>query len=182
MSFWRRTPQFLSRRRDRAPSAPTNPALISDEPTPLDAGAPAAPVTLAIIGGGERGRAYAAFALQHPKRCRVVAVAEPRPHARARFVFAHQLEQGAAYATWQDLRDAGRRLADAVVVAVQDRMHAEVTQAFAEMGYDVLCEKPMATSVGDCLRMHDAVAKAGVVFGMGHGAHRWWFEPVSPEL
>lgn len=79
--------------------------------------------------------------------------------------------------TWQELHVAsaetiktvGKRLADAVVVAVQDHMHVEVVLAFAEQGYHILCEKPMATSIDECMKIEAAVKKAGIIFGMGHG-------------
>ena len=45
----------------------------------------------------------------------------------------------------------------------------EVTLAFAEQGYHILCEKPMATSIEDCIKMEAAVKKANIIFGMGHG-------------
>lgn len=87
------------------------------------------------------------------------------------------VKESLIFSTWQELHAAsaehlkatGARIADAVVVAVQDRMHCEVVLAFAEQGYDLLCEKPMATSVEDCVRMADAVKNAGIIFGMGHG-------------
>ena len=43
-----------------------------------EAGAFPKPVTLAIIGAGKRGEAYADYALKHPGLAKVVAVAEPR--------------------------------------------------------------------------------------------------------
>lgn len=49
-------------------------------------------------------------------------------------------------------------------------MHLEVTLAFAAQGYHILCEKPMATSLEDCVKIEAAVKKAGIIFGMGHGA------------
>ena len=81
--------------------------------------------------------------------------------------------------TWQELLKAssetvkllGKRLADAVLVTVQDQMHLEVVLAFAAQGYHILCEKPMGTNVQDCLKMEAAVKKAGVIFGMGHGPY-----------
>lgn len=120
---------------------------------------------------------YAEYALQEPTKCRVVAIAEPRPLTQKNFARAHNVEQSLVFGTWQELhaasaemiKTAGKRLADAVIVAVQDHMHLEVAQAFVEQGYHILCEKPMATKIKDCLRMEEAVRKAGVIFGMGHG-------------
>ncbi len=48
-------------------------------------------------------------------------------------------------------------------------MHAPVVHALAEQGYHILCEKPMATSPEECIRMADAVKKSGKIFGIGHG-------------
>ena len=48
-------------------------------------------------------------------------------------------------------------------------MHMAVVLAFAEQGYHILCEKPMATTLDDCIKMEEAVKKAGIIFGMGHG-------------
>jgi predicted dehydrogenase len=77
------------------------------------------------------------------------------------------------FKSWDDMvaasKASGMKLCDAVVVAVQDKLHKDVVLAFAELGYDILCEKPMATSVEDCFDIHDAVINAGIIFGMGHG-------------
>jgi predicted dehydrogenase len=81
------------------------------------------------------------------------------------------------FGTWQELFQAsamaietnGARIADAVLVTVQDSLHKEVVLAFAEQGYHILCEKPMATSLADCVQITEAVKKANVIFGMGHG-------------
>lgn len=87
------------------------------------------------------------------------------------------MDKTLVFETWQDLHAAsaetintiGKRLADAVLIAVQDHMHLEVALAFAEQGYHILCEKPMATSLDDCIKMEAAIKKAGTIFGMGHG-------------
>ena len=89
----------------------------------------------------------------------------------------HNVEDNLIFNTWEDLHKAstesikatGNKLADAIIVAVQDRLHCEVVLAFAEQGYDILCEKPLATNVGDCVRISEAVKKAGIIFGIGHG-------------
>ncbi|GBE79772.1 NAD(P)-binding protein [Sparassis crispa] len=134
------------------------------------------PITLAVIGCGNRGRAYTNYALQEPARCKIVAIAEPRPKTRKLMTDAHLVDQTLVFHSYQDLLQAsaetiktvGKRLADAVIVAVQDQMHLEVVLAFAEQGYHVLCEKPMATSIEHCIKIEEAVKKAGIIFGMGH--------------
>lgn len=90
---------------------------------------------------------------------------------------AHDLDDSSVYNSWQDLHLAstkaiettGSRLADAIVVAVQDNLHKEVVLAFADQGYHILCEKPMATSLEDCVKITEAIKKANIIFGMGHG-------------
>ncbi|KAG2158803.1 uncharacterized protein EDB93DRAFT_1237632 [Suillus bovinus] len=137
---------------------------------------PTEPVTLAVIGCGQRGTNYAKYALDHPKNCKVVAIAEPRPNTRDIFAHNHKLDRTLVFNDWQELLKAsadtiqtiGKRLADAVIVAVQDYMHCEVVSAFAAQGYHILCEKPMATNLQDCLEMEKAVKNAGIIYGCGH--------------
>ncbi|KAI0092604.1 streptomycin biosynthesis protein StrI [Irpex rosettiformis] len=134
------------------------------------------PLTIAVIGCGQRGKAYARYALEQPSKCKIVAMAEPRPKTRSHFAAAHNVDQTLVFDTWQDLHQAstdtiktiGKRLSDAVIIAVQDQIHLEVCLAFAEQGYHILCEKPMSTNLEDCLKMEGAVKKAGIIFGMGH--------------
>jgi len=119
---------------------------------------------------------YSQYALRAPEKCKVVTIAEPRPKTRKKFATAHKVDRTLVFNTWQELHAAsaetiqtiGKRLADAVIVAVQDHMHMEVVLAFAAQGYHILCEKPMATSLQDCIKMEEAVKKSGVIFGMGH--------------
>ncbi|KIJ37070.1 hypothetical protein M422DRAFT_178553, partial [Sphaerobolus stellatus SS14] len=127
------------------------------------------PITLAIIGAGNRGQLYASFALKHPSLCKVVAVAEPRPRTRSLFVSAHDIPPSNVFAHWKELV-AGGKLADAVIIAVQDRYHTEVVKACAPLGYHILCEKPLATSAEDCIAIANAIKEAAGdrVFAIGH--------------
>jgi predicted dehydrogenase len=125
------------------------------------------PVTLAVVGAGNRGSAHGGWALTHPERARVVAVAEPREVRRGRFASRHGLPAGATFASWRELAARGR-MADAVLICTQDAAHAEPAIAFAELGYDVLLEKPMATTEAECRRIVDAVERADVTFAVCH--------------
>jgi predicted dehydrogenase len=125
------------------------------------------PVTLAIVGAGNRGNTHGDWALANPDRARVVAVAEPRDLRRGRFADRHGIAAGAIFSGWRELADR-RRMADAVLITTQDVLHAEPAIAFAELGYHVLLEKPMATTEADCRRIVEAVERAGVLFAVCH--------------
>ncbi|GAA1615992.1 Gfo/Idh/MocA family oxidoreductase [Kribbella sancticallisti] len=60
---------------------------------------------------------------------------------------------------------------DAVVVTAPHTLHAPITVDAARHGLHVLVEKPMATSVSDCLLMIDACRQYGVRLGVGHVVH-----------
>jgi predicted dehydrogenase len=126
-----------------------------------------APVSLVVIGAGQRGTGYAGWVRRHPDRAFVVGVAEPREVPRARLVAEHGIAAGNAAADWRQLAARGR-LADAVLICTQDRLHAEPAEAFAALGYHILLEKPMAPDEAACRRIVAAVEKAGVMLATGH--------------
>jgi predicted dehydrogenase len=123
-------------------------------------------VTFALVGAGQRGAGYARL-VAGTGRARVVAVAEPWPTRRAAAAAEHEIAADLVMEDWRALA-ARPKLADAVLICTQDADHVEPAVAFAELGYDVLLEKPMATSEDDCRRIVDAVEKAGVIFGVCH--------------
>jgi predicted dehydrogenase len=124
-------------------------------------------VSLVVIGAGERGAGYARWVRRHPDRAAVVGVAEPREVRRARFAAGYGVPARNVAADWRDLVGLGR-LADAVLICTQDRMHAEPAEAFAAAGYHILLEKPMAPDEAACRRIVAAVENAGVMLAVGH--------------
>jgi len=126
-----------------------------------------APVSVIVVGAGNRGARYAQWALRHPDRATVVAVAEPREVRRTRFAAEHGIGDADAVADWRELASRGRR-ADAALVCTQDRMHVEPAAAFAGVGYHILLEKPMAPDEAGCRQIVAAVEKAGVMLAVGH--------------
>ncbi|SCL21877.1 Oxidoreductase family, C-terminal alpha/beta domain [Micromonospora pallida] len=124
-------------------------------------------VTLAVVGAGSRGSTYAGYALRHPERARVVAVAEPRTAHRAALADAHRIPKPERFGSWRDLV-ARPRLADAVVLATPDREHAEPAARLAALGYHVLLEKPIAPTEAECVTVADAAERAGVLLAVCH--------------
>ena len=110
-----------------------------------------APVSMVVIGAGQRGSWYARWVLRNPDRAQVVGVAEPREVLRARFAAEHGIPAENAAADWTQLASRGR-LADAVLICTQDRLHAGPVEAFAGLGYHILLEKPMAPEEEACRR------------------------------
>lgn len=124
-------------------------------------------VTLAIIGAGNRGSTYAAFARGHPDRARVVAVAEPRTFQREQMQSLYGLPAENVFSDWRELAQKPR-LADAAVVATQDAQHVEPAITFATLGYHLLLEKPMAPTLADCERIIEAVRRQPILFAVCH--------------
>lgn len=121
--------------------------------------------TLAIVGAGARGRSYARLA--HAEGARVVAVAEPDPHRRARLAAEYDIAPDLVFTGWQELM-ATDRVADAVVIATADRDHTGPAIAAARRGYHLLLEKPMAPTEPDAVAIVDAVREAGVFLVVCH--------------
>ena len=112
-----------------------------------------------------RGTGYARWARRHPDRAS--AVAEPREARRARFAAEHGIAAGNTAGDRRQLAACGK-LADAVLICTQDRMHAGSAEAFAVLGYHILLEKPMAPDEAACRRIVAVVEKTGVMLAVGH--------------
>ena len=124
-------------------------------------------VSVIILGCGGRGNNYAKFAEQYPERMKVTAIAEPRDFQRNRIGDKHNIPEKYRFRDWKEIAKLPK-FADAVLVCTQDAMHEEPVIRFAELGYDIMCEKPMAPTREGCERMVEAIRKAGVKFAVGH--------------
>ncbi|MFE6736518.1 Gfo/Idh/MocA family protein [Microbacterium sp. NPDC057650] len=122
--------------------------------------------TVAVIGAGLRSSVYAAEA-KRTGAARIVAVAEPDPSRREGFAREYGIEPDKIFDDWSALLDAGR-LADAVIVATQDRMHLEPAVAAADLGYHILLEKPMAPTEEEATAIVEAAERNGVMLAVCH--------------
>lgn len=125
------------------------------------------PVRLIVVGAGSRGAVYAAYARAHPDAVRIVGVAEPREVYRERLAREHAIAPEHTSADWPALA-ARPRFADGVVIATPDALHADPAVAFADLGYHLLLEKPMAPSPAECRRIVDAAGRNRVLLAVCH--------------
>jgi len=124
-------------------------------------------VTVVIVGCGQRGQAYALYAQLHPELCQVVGIAEPKEVTRRRMVQTYDVAPEYVFKDWRELAEVPK-FADAVVIATQDKDHTEPALALANLGYNILLEKPMATSLEECSAIRDAVNDNNILFAVGH--------------
>ncbi|KAK8172217.1 streptomycin biosynthesis protein StrI [Phyllosticta citrichinensis] len=161
------------------------------------------PPRILIIGAGSRGRAYAKAIARHTA-CVIAAVAEPIEYKRRKFArdlieppqregheqgdeAQHQNRQQFSdwrdFVAWEEQRrlrvDAGEQGwaegVDAAFVCVLDEMHREVVEGLAPLGLHVMCEKPLATTLEDCVKIYEAMLGSDQktrwqerVFSIGH--------------
>ncbi|RSM69620.1 oxidoreductase [Actinoplanes sp. ATCC 53533] len=125
------------------------------------------PVRVILVGAGIRGDIYGHWVSEHPDRARVVAVADPDPDRRADAAHLHGLAEADTATDWREFA-AGPRRADVAIITTQDVEHVAPAVAFAEAGYDILLEKPIAPTERECRQVVDAVRHNKIVFGVCH--------------
>jgi phthalate 4,5-cis-dihydrodiol dehydrogenase len=116
------------------------------------------------IGIAGLGRAFSIMlpALASEK-LEIVAGADPRPEAQARFRADFRAN---AYATVEAM--CADTAVEAVYVSTPHAFHRANVEAAAANGKHVLVEKPMALGLDDCRAMIDAARAAGIVMVVGH--------------
>ncbi|HSJ08978.1 MAG TPA: Gfo/Idh/MocA family oxidoreductase [Longimicrobiales bacterium] len=108
-----------------------------------------------IIGAGARGnQVFAELMRRIDSGWRVTAVVEPDALKRAAFAQRFNLPPGRVFAMLDELL-AAERVADVAFICTPDVTHYTICAAVSAAGYDVLLEKPIATSLPDCLALLD---------------------------
>lgn len=119
------------------------------------------PIEAIVIGYGNRGAAYSAYAAKNPEALQIVAVADPIANRREYAKKLHNIPENRIFTHWRHLEQQPK-MADFAIIATQDSMHLEPALAMIEKGYNLLLEKPMATTHADCKRITEAAEKKGV--------------------
>ncbi len=117
-----------------------------------------------LIGASTIGREWMAPAIAAQPDCRVAAIASTNAD-RAR-TYAAELGIPKSYSSVDDLLADSD--IDAVYISTTNEWHEPQALAAARAGKHVLCEKPLALTLGGARAMVAACEQAGVVLGTNH--------------
>jgi hypothetical protein len=108
-----------------------------------------------IIGAGARGnRVFADLISRHDTGFRTTGVVELDPVRRAAFQERYGIPDSRAFSFVEDFL-AAPCIGDVVFICTPDPTHFSLCRAVSEKGYDILLEKPIATTLPDCLALLD---------------------------
>lgn len=119
------------------------------------------PVTVVILGAGNRGSRYAEIMAAFPENYKVVAVADPAAAHREFVQKLHNIPDDQLYTDWRDVLSQPK-IADVCVIATVDNMHYEPALKAIDLGYDLLLEKPVAQTAKECADIANAAKEKSV--------------------
>jgi predicted dehydrogenase len=131
-------------------------------------------LNIALVGLGKYSTEELAPALEKTRYCKLAGVVTGDKAKADKWQHQYNLqpEHVLNYDNFDSL--VSKPGIDVVYIVLPNSMHAEYTIRAAKAGKHVICEKPMATTVHDCLEMIDACKRAGVLLSIGYRLH---FEP-----
>src|SRR6516225_8475726 len=131
---------------------------------------------MGLVGGGQGafiGRVHATAAVLD-NRAVLVAGALSSDSAKAKASAPdYDIKPERAYGSFSEMVAAESKLPaseriDFVSVATPNHTHFEIAKAFAEAGFNVMCDKPMTFDLGQAEELAKVVQKTGIVFALTH--------------
>lgn len=114
-----------------------------------------------IIGAGARGnRVFADLIARYDTGFETAGVVELDAGRRRAFQERYGIPDECAFAHVEDFL-AAPRIGDIVFICTPDPTHYSLCRSVSQRGYDILLEKPIATSLPDCLAMLEVEASSG---------------------
>ncbi len=137
-------------------------------------------IRIAILGCGVIGDVHARAIAELPELCELVALCDVNPARAEEYGKKYNVKAYSDYA--EMLRD---KEIDAVTICTPSGMHADQAIAAIEAGKHVLCEKPMALTTADALRIRESEAKSdkklSVIFQMRYTKDIQYLKKVIEE-
>src|SRR5437867_1429323 len=131
---------------------------------------------MGLVGGGQGafiGRVHC-IAATLDNRAALVAGALSSDPARAKASAPdYDIPPQRAYGSYQEMVQAESKLPaeqriDFVSIATPNHTHFEIARAFAEAGFNVMCDKPLTFDLAQAEELAKVVQKTGVVLAVTH--------------
>ncbi len=116
---------------------------------------------LILIGGGDRGSSYLKSLDIMPEKFELVGLAEPVKEKRKFLMKHYNVPEENCFESYEDLLKLPK-IADVAMICTQDKMHFEPAMKAMEKKYDLLLEKPAATTAEECFKIAESAKKNNV--------------------
>jgi predicted dehydrogenase len=131
---------------------------------------------MGLVGGGQGafiGRVHATAAILDNRAALVAGALSGDPAKAKASAPDYDIKPERAYASYQEMVAAESKLPadqriDFVSVATPNHTHFEIARAFAEAGFNVMCDKPLTFDLAQAEELAKVVQKTGVVFAVTH--------------
>lgn len=134
---------------------------------------------IALVGLGKYSEGQLGPALKETQHCYLAGIVTGTPDKADKWKKKYDIPEKNIYnyQNFDTIKDNGD--IDIVYVVLPNAMHVEYVVMAAKAGKQVICEKPMATSVEDCEKMITACKESGKMLSIGYRLH---FEPYNQEM
>lgn len=116
-------------------------------------------VNVAIIGTGNIAKEHVEAYCTFPQRCQIVAVCDMFLDKAKEFTSAHHLEHADVYSDYHEMLK--RKDISLVSICLPPSAHCQVSVDCMRSGMNVVCEKPMASSLEEADLMNDVSIETG---------------------
>ncbi len=131
---------------------------------------------MGLIGGGQGafiGRVHSIAAIMDNRAVLVAGALSSEPAKAKASAPDYDIPPQRAYGSYREMVAAEAKLpagerVDFVSIATPNHVHFEVARAFAEAGFNVMCDKPLTLDLTQAEQLAEVVKKTGVVFGVTH--------------
>jgi predicted dehydrogenase len=131
---------------------------------------------MGLIGGGQGsfiGRVHATAAVLDNRAVLVAGALSSSAEKSKASAPDYDIKADRAYGSYGEMIAAEKKLpegerVDFVSVATPNHTHFEIAKAFAEAGFNVICDKPMTFDLAQAEQLAEVAKKSGVVFAVSH--------------
>src|SRR5213078_2510473 len=131
---------------------------------------------MGLVGGGQGafiGRVHATAAILDNRATLVAGALSSDPAKAKSSAPDYDIKPERAYGSYQEMVAAESKLPaseriDFVSIATPNHTHFPIAKAFAEAGFNVMCDKPMTYDLAQAEELAKVVQKTGVVFAVTH--------------